>query len=359
VKPLDRVVAKHLQNVAWPGLALVKAEGGQVVLSPVEPGPATAVQVQEADGVEPVHPAAMAVALAVLVEGDDFSNEAALADWAAGQAPVEAEVLGTARLVSDGGDWTVLVVGGEPLEQLRAGLAEAVPANVDFPAHITLAHLEAGAADPELGDAVPSSIAIAGIAVADGSAVPLGEADGAADAEGGVTEPGEVEENLGKAVAHATAGDAEYAVLKAQDELRFTLGVMYAPDVADAHGEYVEALELQLAVWDYAVKSDRRLRLQHDTDVEAGTVVELFTLPWSLTVKLANPGREPAERELTLPAGTVLMGVVWDEDRWDDVKSGKIGGYSMGGSAVRVRDAADALPTMAEVAGGVPVPAAV
>lgn len=355
MKPLDRVVAKHLQSLTWPGLRLAKAEGGQVILSPVDAGPATQVQVQEATGIEPIHPAAMAIALAVLTE--EASDEA-IAEWAAGQEPVEAEVLGTARLVSEGGDWTVLVLGGEPLEQLRASLAASLPANIDFPAHITLAHLDPDAGDPELGDAVPSSIAIAGIAVADGETLQLGQAEAPAGDKDGVTTPGEVEENLGKAVAHATAGDAEYAVLKAQDELRFTLGVMYAPDVADAHGEYVEALELQLAVWDYAVKSDRRLRLQHDTDVEAGTVVELFTLPWSLTVKLANPNRDPTETELTLPAGTVLMGVVWDEDRWDDVKAGKIGGYSMGGSAVRVRDAADALPTMAEVTGGTAVPPA-
>jgi hypothetical protein len=349
---LDRVVAAHLQNVAWPGLRLAKAEGGTIVLAPIDAGPATKLAVGEADGVEPVHPAAMAVALAVLTEETD---DAALAGWAAGQGPVEAEVLGTARLVSEGGDWTVLVLGGEPLEQLRASLAASLPVNVDFPAHITLAHLEADAPDPAMPDTVPSSIAIAGIAIANGEVVQLGTAEADAD----VTTPGEVEENLGKAVAHATAGPAEYAVLKAQDELRFTLGVMYAPDVADAHGEWVEALELQLAVWDYAVKSDRRLRLQHDTDVEAGTVVELFTLPWSLTVKLANPGREPAETELTLPAGTVLMGVVWDEEYWSEVKNGNLGGYSMGGSAVRVRDAVEALPKMSEVTGGTAVPAAV
>jgi hypothetical protein len=342
---LKRVIAQHLQRVAWPGMRLAKADGALVVLAPVDAGPATKLAVAEADGVEPVHPAQMAVALAVL------DTDADLSGWAAGQEPVEAEVLGTARLVSEDGDWTVLVVGGEPLEQLRASLAEATGASVDFPAHVTLARLEADAADPELGDAVPSSFPIPGIAIADGEVTPLGQTE----QPGGGGEGDDVEENLGKAVAHATAGDAEYAVLKAQDELRFTLGVMYAPDVADAHGEYVEALELQLAVWDYAANSDRRLRLQHDEDVQAGTVVELFTLPWSLAVKVANPGREPEETELTLPAGTVLMGVVWDEDRWDDVKSGKIGGYSMGGSAVRVRDAADALPTMAEVGGGTAV----
>ncbi len=39
---------------------------------------------------------------------------------------------------------------------------------------------------------------------------------------------------------------------------------------------------------------------------------------------MTTPGGE--ERKLTMPAGTVYMGVVWDEDAWPDVKKGKFTG---------------------------------
>jgi hypothetical protein len=35
------------------------------------------------------------------------------------------------------------------------------------------------------------------------------------------------------------------------------------------------------------------------------------------------------------PAGTVLMGVIWEPWAWELVKEGKITGYSIGGSAAR------------------------
>jgi hypothetical protein len=52
-----------------------------------------------------------------------------------------------------------------------------------------------------------------------------------------------------------------------------------------------------------------------------------------IAARAADPTLRP--RQLTMSAGTVHMGVIWDEDAWPLVKAGKINGYSLGGRAVR------------------------
>lgn len=131
-----------------------------------------------------------------------------------------------------------------------------------------------------------------------------------------------------------------YSVTKANEEERYTLGPLYAPNRKDAHGEWTDAETLQKAVWEYVrVSADegRRLHLQHDTfgeDVTVGEWVEIITWPYETEVEIAKA--DGTTKSVTLPANTVYMGVVWDEDSWEDVKSGKLGGYSLGGKAVRV-----------------------
>jgi len=125
-------------------------------------------------------------------------------------------------------------------------------------------------------------------------------------------------------------------VLKADEEMRFTLAPLYAPMVKDTHGEYIEARELQLAAHDYVRRGDLRLRLMHQDgrDPETiGDVVEIFTLPWSIEIPMTLPSGKADK--VRIPAGTVLTGVVWDERAWPAVKEGRIGGLSLGGTAVR------------------------
>ena len=140
-------------------------------------------------------------------------------------------------------------------------------------------------------------------------------------------------------------GDAqaplEYAVTKAVDEQRYTLGPLYAPDRKDAHGEYVDPDTLQKAVWDYVRQSSeggRRLNLQHGDlgEITVGEWVEVMAWPYEHTIKVSTAGGE--ERELSMPAGTVYLGAVWDADAWPLVKAGKVGGWSLGGKAVRVKE---------------------
>lgn len=137
-------------------------------------------------------------------------------------------------------------------------------------------------------------------------------------------------------------------------EQRYTFGPLYAPDSIDAHGEYTDAVTLTSAAYDYALSSaqkGRRLNLQHDDSgaATAGAWAEVVSWPFRTTVSIAKAGENP--RTVTVPAGTVFMGVVWDDRAWPAVKAGKIGGLSLGGRALRVSAPATGamLPAMGDM----------
>lgn len=121
-------------------------------------------------------------------------------------------------------------------------------------------------------------------------------------------------------------------VSKADEAYRFTLGPMYIPDSIDAHGEWTDAGELQPAVWDYVREGDRRIRLQHNTDIVAGEWVEVMTWPYSVTVPMVDPDTGETS-DVTYPANTAFLGVIWEPWAWALVLAGKLRGYSIGGTA--------------------------
>lgn len=118
------------------------------------------------------------------------------------------------------------------------------------------------------------------------------------------------------------------------DEKRFTLGPWYIPDRQDAHGEWTDSEELQIALWDYVKSGDRRIRLQHNKNVVAGEWVETMTWPYPVTVPMRKA--DGSESPVTYPSGTVFMGVQWEPWAWELVKKGKLTGYSIGGKSERM-----------------------
>lgn len=130
--------------------------------------------------------------------------------------------------------------------------------------------------------------------------------------------------------------DAAYAVVHKAADLRYTFGPMYAPGVLDEHGEFTDEDELRKAVWDFFENGDKELRKQHGRE-RVGTIVSLVQWPYEHEAELSVPGG--TVRKVKFPSGTVYAGVRWTEEAWPLVKSGAIKGYSMGGAAVRVRDA--------------------
>jgi len=118
------------------------------------------------------------------------------------------------------------------------------------------------------------------------------------------------------------------------DERKFTLGPLYIPNTTDAHSEWTDADELQVAVWEYVKSGDRRIRLQHNRDVVAGEWLEVMTFPYELSVPMVKANGTTSQ--VTYPPNTVFMGVQWNDWAWDLVKAGKLRGYSIGGKAKRI-----------------------
>lgn len=125
---------------------------------------------------------------------------------------------------------------------------------------------------------------------------------------------------------------------------RFTLGPWYVPNEEDAHGDWTDAEELQQALWGYVRSGYRGIRLQHSPDIEAGEWVEAMTLPWPMTVPVIDVNGVVTDH--VYPAGTVLLGVVWEPWAWTLVLEGKITGYSIGGSSM-MRDEAPPVASLA------------
>ena len=145
------------------------------------------------------------------------------------------------------------------------------------------------------------------------------------------------------ASAQGTEGEeATYAITKAVEEMRYTLGPLYSPNRKDAHGEWVEPDTLHKAAIAFMQErfdaGDNRLNLQHGDlgEHQVGNIVECMAWPYDHTIMLKQADGTEVEQEM--PAGTVYMGIVWDEDTWPLVKNGRIGGLSMGGRAVRVKE---------------------
>jgi hypothetical protein len=142
-----------------------------------------------------------------------------------------------------------------------------------------------------------------------------------------------IPEDQVKASLKSLSKDSSF--LRKQAARRFTLGPLYVPDFMDAHGEWTDSEELQQAVWEWVRGGDRTIYLQHDKDVKAGEWVEVMTMPQPWTVDMLD-GAGNAIGKITYPAGTVFLGVIWDEKPWQDIVAGRLRGYSIGGFSDRV-----------------------
>ncbi len=119
------------------------------------------------------------------------------------------------------------------------------------------------------------------------------------------------------------------------EEDRYTLGPWYIPDKLDAHGEWTDKHELQKSFWQYIGQEDKAIRKQHDLDVVAGEIRDGVIWPFPITVPLTKADGTVTEH--TFPAGTPFLGVHWTDDQaWQDVKDGKLSGYSIGGKSRRM-----------------------
>lgn len=127
-----------------------------------------------------------------------------------------------------------------------------------------------------------------------------------------------------------TSTDVLTAVIKGDDEKRYSLGLAYPANRLDGHGEYMAADDLELTAWSFVVKG-REIGMYHaDGTVGHGTVVESYIYrgpDWTLTAVDGS--------DVVIKAGDWMLGAVWDDVGWQLVRKGFVDGWSMHGKALR------------------------
>lgn len=111
-------------------------------------------------------------------------------------------------------------------------------------------------------------------------------------------------------------------VLKFDNEKRIAYGVVYEPDVPDAHGDYMSAADIETMAHEFLAEGRvNEIDTEHNLENNGSKVVESF---------IARKGDD------TFPEGAWVMGVhIPDDTLWEAVKKGEIGGFSMYGKAMR------------------------
>lgn len=113
--------------------------------------------------------------------------------------------------------------------------------------------------------------------------------------------------------------EADVKLLKRDEAQQIVYGVVYEPDVVDAHGDFMDASEIEKAAHVF-LKEFRNVDKQHDFTSKVGEVIESYIAP--------------ADFELggqTVTKGTWMMAVKVVDDVWQSIQKGEYTGFSLAG----------------------------
>ncbi|AGK52026.1 hypothetical protein B1NLA3E_01210 [Bacillus sp. 1NLA3E] len=110
-------------------------------------------------------------------------------------------------------------------------------------------------------------------------------------------------------------------IMKSEDEQQLVYGVVYEPDVADAHDDIMNADEIEKAAHKF-MKDFRNIDTQHDFERGAGELVESYIAPVDMDI----------DGEI-ITKGSWVMVTKATDDIWESIKKGEFTGYSMAGTA--------------------------
>lgn len=176
-----------------------------------------------------------------------------------------------------------------------------------------------------------------------------------------------VEANRDKENPEAYCGslEATLKVIHKAEPRRYTLGIVYEPNIPDAHGDFMTPETIERAAHDYmrklqgsddatkaatdlmvgiakALDDDVTVRvdvgsvleiakaglndMHHNTDSDdaLGEVVESFVAPADMTIDGEHVSK-----------GSWLVGVVWNAEMFSKIQSGERTGYSLEGLGIR------------------------
>ncbi|WP_144470976.1 XkdF-like putative serine protease domain-containing protein [Bacillus pumilus] len=110
-------------------------------------------------------------------------------------------------------------------------------------------------------------------------------------------------------------------IAKADDAQRLVYGIVYEPNVADAHGDYMTPAEIEKAAHGF-LKDAREIDKQHDFEGGVGEVVESYIAPSDFEM-----GDEVIKK------GSWVLVTKASDEIWEQIQKGEITGYSMAGTA--------------------------
>ncbi|WLP59903.1 XkdF-like putative serine protease domain-containing protein [Bacillus pumilus] len=110
-------------------------------------------------------------------------------------------------------------------------------------------------------------------------------------------------------------------IAKADDAQRLVYGIVYEPNVADAHGDYMTPAEIEKAAHGF-LKDAREIDKQHDFQGGVGEVVESYIAPSDFEMG-----------DDVIKKGSWVLVTKASQEIWDQIQKGHITGYSMAGTA--------------------------
>lgn len=105
------------------------------------------------------------------------------------------------------------------------------------------------------------------------------------------------------------------------DEQKLVYGIVYEPDVPDAHGDYMTAEEIEKAAHGFLADA-RNIDTNHNFEGGTGEVVESYVAPDDFEIGNA-----------VIRKGSWVLVTKASYEVWDQIKAGVITGYSMAGTA--------------------------
>ncbi len=115
-------------------------------------------------------------------------------------------------------------------------------------------------------------------------------------------------------------------ISKIDDDKRIVKGVVYQPDVADAHDDQMDEVEIEKAAHLFMEKQHTyNIDKQHDLEADKGFIIESYIAPCDMTL---------GDQQIVKGSWVAAVKVT-DDDTWESIKKGEITGFSMWGVGKR------------------------
>ncbi|MDT2858181.1 XkdF-like putative serine protease domain-containing protein [Lactococcus lactis] len=126
---------------------------------------------------------------------------------------------------------------------------------------------------------------------------------------------------LTKSAGEPTFETTVKLLTKSDDPQKLVYGVVYEPDVEDAHGDFMDAETIEKAAHGF-MEEYQNIDKQHDFKTNAGKVVESYVAPSDMTVG-----------DTVISKGTWVLVTKATDELWESIQKGEFTGYSLAGTA--------------------------